>query len=227
MKPRVAVIPPGSNFSHNFLVSWTNFYGHLLHKCDAVWVNFPTGTFLNDVRNMGVDGNKDLSGPDFKPWNGERDYTHILWIDSDMIYEPWMFDELMKYEHLGCVGAGYPKQDKSSMVCAVAGADGQPHGMISIPDKIAPVLFTGFGFLLMKRGLLEKIGYPWFNHEYLPTPWTAMGETQMGEDISFFHKLNQAGLRAYIEPKVTKAIQHEKMIGLTNKDVLRHNGLEG
>lgn len=226
-KPRIAVCLPGSIFTQKFLMSWSKLYAHMIDTCDQVWLNYSAGTFLNDIRSNAVGAQPNVAGQDFVPWGGEIDYTHILWIDSDMAdFEPWMLERLLSLDHFRVIGAAYPKANLSAMTAAVQGPDGEPRDMIGIPNVVTPVVYMGFGFLLIKKGVLEQMQFPWFDHIHLRADWLPLGRRQVGEDVSFFHKLQQTGIQAYLDPEVSKAIGHEKPVVLKYADVLRHNGIQ-
>lgn len=69
------------------------------------------------------------------------------------------------------------------------------------------VAYTGMGFMLVKRGVFEKLEYPWFK----PV------EKQIGnmvdftmEDVAFCLRIQEKGIHVLIDPTVR--VGHEKSV---------------
>ena len=73
---------------------------------------------------------------------------------------------------------------------------------------IAEVDFIGLGFVLMKKGALEKIQYPRFNQMY---ETKESGEiVYLGDDFSLCKQLKGKEVKLYVHPGVV--VGHEKSI---------------
>jgi GT2 family glycosyltransferase len=72
--------------------------------------------------------------------------------------------------------------------------------------------YVGFGFLLMRRGVLEEIGYPWFQPEMVEflDKETAVHSS---EDVAFCRKAQRAGFAVHVHPRVH--LDHQKPVTLT------------
>lgn len=79
-------------------------------------------------------------------------YTHLLFIDSDIEFEPWMIANLISH-NLPMVAAPYFCKKRN------AGLSGMPkRGFIPTPDqKIIPMAAVGTGFLLLTREAVLKL----------------------------------------------------------------------
>ena len=78
----------------------------------------------------------------------------------------------------------------------------------TLPDEKLPFWADagGAGCLLIRRGVLENMSWPWFR-------WTEFADgTQESEDVFFFKKCNAAGLRVRFDPQVR--CRHYKNIPL-------------
>ena len=206
---KIAVCTPGSWFSTDFLSSYTRLLDHLNARYDKVYKLFAQSTYLHHVRN-GILGGKVECDKDFKPWGGEVDYTHILWIDSDMVFEPWMVDKLLAND-VDIVGGDYPRADLTRLTAAYTHKDGVSRDVKAYQsDELVPVDYIGFGLMLIKRGVHEALTYPWYDLMYLPTEQSPMGQVLSGEDVSFCHRAKEAGYTVYADPVVTRSLGHQK-----------------
>ena len=81
------------------------------------------------------------------------------------------------------------------------------------PAKVAgrqgllPVDYCGFGFVLVRKGVFEKLEYPWFRPLYLElggvSEFTA-------EDVGFCLMAKRAGMKMFVDPNVV--VGHEKTV---------------
>lgn len=215
---KVIICCPGDNFSIRFINSITRLLNHL-HK-RKIKYKFCT-TFSRNIyetRNkclLGVpeDGENQL------PFKGEE-YSHILWIDDDIIFEPKDFDLL--YDSDKDVIAGLYIMSDGERYAAVKIWDEEyfskrGYFQFLIPDDIkgsklpTRVEYVGFGFLLVKRGIFEQFKYPWFQ----PTDLQIKDATDFSmEDVTFCLKCKDKGIPVFVHPKVIvghiKSIEHKK-----------------
>ncbi len=77
---------------------------------------------------------------------------------------------------------------------------------VPIEKYLLPVYYTGMGCMIVKQGVFEKIGYPWF----LPQEFiTENGNKDfMGDDVSFCLLAEKKGFKTYVDIGVQ--IGHEK-----------------
>jgi GT2 family glycosyltransferase len=156
-----------------------------------------------------------LRGRSQKPFNGQIEYDYIMWIDSDVVFQPIQFEKLLKRD-LDIVGGMY-LMDNATHYAAVKDWDVnffRRNGSFQflskedIQGQTEPleVAYTGFGFLLIKKGIFERISYPWFEPQM-----TDMGNGIFdfaSEDVSFCIKARNAGFKIYVDPTVI--VGHEK-----------------
>jgi hypothetical protein len=67
--------------------------------------------------------------------------------------------------------------------------------------------YTGFGFMLIKKGVFEKLKYPWFR-----PLWKNIGDAIdfTMEDVAFCHLVKEQGINVWIHPEVI--VKHEKKV---------------
>jgi len=160
------------------------------------------GTDLLDLRNRLAGGDRH-KGPRQTPYGG--DYDYMLWIDSDQAWQPWMIYQAIGHGKdmvsglIRTTDLDYPyfpdwealKQGKRAK---------EP------PKTLTRVAATGFGWLLMRRGVLEGMDYPWFRR--LPALDGKLGFDS--EDVSFFRQAE--GFEVWIDPEIRVA--HLKTIAI-------------
>lgn len=166
---------------------------------------------------------------DEKPFPEGLDYTHLMWIDSDQIWSPEQFQRLLDadedivsgwYVLTGtedvCCAGWYSKgvfDDKGGLPLMkrreLRDAPRNEKGLIDLGD-VHPEYdypWVGFGFVLIKRGVFEKIPYPWFFEDC-----NRVGNqiSNWGDDITFCMKAKDAGFKIYLAPDIK--VGHQKLV---------------
>ncbi|OGS21048.1 MAG: hypothetical protein A2252_03910 [Elusimicrobia bacterium RIFOXYA2_FULL_39_19] len=126
-------------------------------------------------------------GENQKPFDSKIDYTHLMWIDSDILFSPAQFQALLDHDK-DIISGIYAMQDGKSFatvkdwdeeyfkqngsfrfltvedITRLASPDGVSSGeKQKLPDSnLIEVAYTGFGFMLIKKGVFESMTYPWF-----------------------------------------------------------------
>ena len=208
---------PGREFSGRFFDAWNEFVA----RCHAIGVNLVISRRYDAVvyyaRNKVVGGDV-RRGPKQAPWGGELDYDFMLWIDSDVIFRFEDFQALLKH-NVDMVAGLYLMADNARFAAVekmnedtfkqngefeflTPAKTAKHHGLI-------PVDYCGFGFVLVRRGVFEKVEYPWFRPIYIE-----MGECSdfTAEDVGFCMLAKKAGIQMMIDPNVV--VGHEKHVVL-------------
>ena len=112
-----------------------------------------------------------LKGPDQKPFQGEVDYDALMWIDSDIVFKPDDFFKMLESPHDVTAGL-YMMEDLQHFATVQEWNEDffKKNGTFQFmrPDDVrgAPryvqVAYSGMGWMLIKRGVVEKLKYPWF-----------------------------------------------------------------
>lgn len=158
-------------------------------------------------------------------------FDYLLFIDSDIIFTNDDFLKLLKSinnDNVGVVSGVY--FSKARPYFPVAGFfdlnnvnEGFPK--VSVQQikskKIVEIDWTGLGFVLVKREIIDKIEYPWFDMTIvdLPKPIVKKGnliikKEILSEDISFFTKIRKLDYKILLDTNVL--LQH---IGYNNFSV--------
>lgn len=93
---------------------------------------------------------------------GDASYKKIIWIDSDISWEPDDFMRLYRATESIVTGV-YLLADGSMTTCMSAQyPTGIPTQVVRAMSGIHQIQKTGFGFIAVKYGVFEKIPRPWF-----------------------------------------------------------------
>jgi FkbM family methyltransferase len=208
---------PGREFSGRFFDAWNAF----AERCRDVGVRLVLSRTYDAVvyyaRNK-VAGGDVRRGPKQAPWGGTIDYDYMLWIDSDVVFRFEDFQRLLA--HKVDIASGLYLMADATHFAAVEHMDEarfQRDGRFEFltPAKVAarsglvPVDYCGFGFVLVRRGVFERLEYPWFRPIYVE-----MGECRefTSEDVGFCMLAKKAGIPILVDPKVV--VGHEKAVVL-------------
>ncbi len=168
----------------------------------------------------------------------DADWTHLLFIDTDVTTEPDAVDRLLAHNApIVCAPVptmnlryGPPDQPKSATVGTniMLHDDPKLRGTVVPPDavhtgyrRVDPDDFpdvpftcdaTGLGLCLIRRDVFEKIQKPW-------CAFVGHFDGEMiGEDIYFFRKARAAGFEILVDPSINA--DHYKSVDLTHLDLL-------
>jgi GT2 family glycosyltransferase len=214
MNKRVVICSPGSSFSGKFLTSLTYLIRHLTSKGFSVRFCNTYSRNIYEVRNKCLLGTPE-GGEDQKPFDG-LDYDYILWIDDDIIFTPNDFEKLYKEDKDVISGLYLMANNANFAAVEIWNEDYfEKHGTFEflhkedIKTRMLPfkVEYVGFGFLLFKRGVFEKIKYPWFEPTYLQIK--DCKDFSM-EDVTLCLKLNKLDIPVYVHPEVV--VGHNKAV---------------
>jgi GT2 family glycosyltransferase len=164
-----------------------NFYDyyHMLDKPPGAIISFVHGRSPAKSRNILIQAAK------------EQECSHILFIDDDMTYPADGLNKLLEHD-LDVVSGlylsrSYPHQ---AVVFDLADDDGLccPMYLIEKPN-LTPIAAAGFGFLLVKMSVFDK----------LDEPYVRLGELDSEEwcdDIGFCKRMREAGIQLYCDSTV-------------------------
>ena len=203
---KVIFCVPGNTFSNRFVKCWTALQRQLhKHNIDyELMCEYTPNIYY--IRGMLLGGNYS-NGPAQHPWNGEKDYDYIMWIDSDIVFTPQHFFQLLEHDKDIVSGLYLKKPHTDSMAdiptsfaCFV---DDDYRNLMTheATGELIKVKANGMGWMLVKKGVYEKIDYPWFgmiNHH--------------GEDISFQLRAKDVGFDSYVDTSII--VGHEKGVVL-------------
>jgi hypothetical protein len=140
-----------------------------------------------------------------------KESTHLMFIDADIGWEPWHLLVMLNRD-VDVIGGLYPMKSLPVKWC-VNGFEGAEEG----PDGLQEVSKTGTGFMLIKRGVFEKlnahpatkpfmndIGLPPELNPYMKTYFdTAVRENRYySEDWTFCENWRDLGGKVWVDKRV-------------------------
>jgi hypothetical protein len=138
--------------------------------------------------------------------------THILFIDDDMGF-PQDTLHIMARRKLPIVSCNYRMRVPPARFTAV-GLDGHPVILDASKTGVEEVAYTGFGFCLIAREVLEAVAEPRFMLEFNPdTKYST-------EDSTFFRKAREKGYKNMVDHDASKGLLHVGELNYTWRDDL-------
>lgn len=226
---KIILATPGRTYSNKFLMSWTELIVSLMKRgIDFQPIN-KYSSVVYYARNMCLGGDN-LKGVEQKPFQGQVDYDYIMWIDSDIVWRAEQFYKLLStlegYPHLDMVSGLYKMEDTKHFATVVNWELDffKRHGTFRFmtvndlkqydKETLIEVAYTGMGFMLVRKGVFEKVGYPWFKPIWenilLDNGINAVDFTS--EDVGFCRTATSKGIKIFVDPSII--VGHEKMVVL-------------
>jgi len=143
--------------------------------------------------------------------------THILFVDADVLPRSNTLKRLMSHDKDIVTGV-YHINKKGELLWSVSRGD--PYGEANsfrgierdaLPNNPFKVKSCGFGIVLVKTGVFDKLEWPYWKDELAP------GVIVISEDIYFCKKAQAAGYDIWCDPKVKcNHIRMTGLLGITN-----------
>ncbi len=211
---------PGNKFSNTFLKCWTLLYDNCLKNNIKPILSNDYTSNVYYVRTLCLKLSNN-GGMYQKPFNGMY-YDYICWIDSDMVFT-WEHLKKLLDDSKDVISGIYLMENQCQYTTVLEWdlEYYKKHGKFEfltpsavsnlISTPIRKCCYTGLGFTLMKRGIMERVAYPPF------LPYTQEYDSYHGkmiefasEDVSLFKKLESLGIDCYVD--LTVKVGHEKSI---------------
>lgn len=236
-KLKIIIGLPGDNFSQAFLLSWTRLMDYLI-KSDKYDIAISPGksSYVTFAR-MQTLGLNVLRGKNQKAFNGEE-YDVFVTIDSDIVFTPAQFVELVESTKIHPVVAGYYMMQDGKHFAVVKNWDKEyfikngtfqffeqqdlePY-MRRFEEQLASkqigspeflqVSYAGMGFFACRKAVLDNMKYPFFNSK-LQKIVSSDGlelEDLCSEDVAFCKNIQKAGYDIMLNTRLR--VGHEKRV---------------
>jgi hypothetical protein len=200
----------GNNFSGNFLDCLVNTISYAKSKDWQLHIHRAESNNIYYVLNNVVNG-QFIKGEYQKPF--EEEYDYIIWIDSDIVWNPEQIEQLIKTEGDIVTGLYIMTGNKNYFTCIekINIVDALETGHCKylhrseITNEIKEVDMGAMGFMKVNKGVFEKISYPWFYQDGLDIEYGLISP-----DIIFFNKAKEHGFKVWVNQNII--VGHEKKI---------------
>lgn len=189
---------------------------YFLDKEGMSW-NYLTeySSLVADAREKTIGGTAYQDPNDSRPGQGTYTYDRILWIDSDIAWEPEDVFQLLSHDVDVISGCYYLQNGEVTVYPKVLRGGMQKEEIMKL-KKPFTVRGVGFGFLAVKQGIFEKIKRPWFSQISVEVENEETGEIEykfplMGEDLSWCEKVHRMGIDIWVDPLV-RVTHHKQMV---------------
>ncbi len=211
---------PGNTYSGTFMMSFIELLGFISSQGANFKISQQYSSMVNYARCKcaGADVTK---GKNQKPFDG-LEYDYMMWIDSDIAFNADLFMKLVEmdkdiasgwYSQPGGTSSGgfytpvVEKMDDEYFKVNGSYEFLTTETMVEKPEPFK-VDYIGFGWVLIKQGVFEKIEYPWFAPKLIQ-----LGDgiqDVCSEDVAFCHDAKDAGFEIWVDP--TCRVGHEKTL---------------
>ena len=219
---KVVFCMPGRQYSREFLLAWSDLLMQASSRGHQVMISQQYSSVVHFARAKCMGGDV-LKGPDQKPFQGNVEYDVMMWIDSDIVFKPDDFFALLESPH--DVTAGMYMMEDLQHFATVKEWDEdffakngtfkfmKPEDIVRVGEadspssSYLPVAYTGMGWMMIRKGVVETIKYPWF-HSDLQTVGSLVDMNS--EDVSFCRALQAAGHTIHVDTKIR--VGHQKLM---------------
>lgn len=180
---RLLIGIPTLDFVHvEFMRCLTDLLMHLKDNGIDFDVDIESGTLVYLARERIV--NKAIDGQ----------YTHVLWFDSDMVFNPEVLDDLL-FSGKPFVSGIYHARRKGYASCIFQSIEvGNDIRFEEYPHELFKIAGCGFGCVLTTTELLSSVRLH-YSTCFTPMP-------MLGEDLAFCKRATDLGYTLWCEPTV-------------------------
>lgn len=133
-----------------------------------------------------------------KEWSA----THVMFIDSDIEFQPEHVLSLLEFDEL-IVGAAYSKRVEPIITTAWHSIDNWDSHVKAEEQTSSHITVEAMalGFCLIKTEVFDKLELPWFQLGFYKNQYT-------GEDIEFFRQCNKKKIPIWLDVQTTCELGH-------------------
>jgi hypothetical protein len=128
----------------------------------------------------------------------DKEFSHVLFIDDDMQFEPSILNDLARRE-LDFVVCDYPRKKIPRSTIAV-GLDDEP---MKKDEGLEEAKQVGFGMALIKMDVVKCVKKPRF-----PLPFNSSTGEYGSEDYFFCMRARENGYRIWVDHDASKKVGH-------------------
>ena len=218
---RIVFCMPGREYSREFLLSWSDLLMQATAKGHQCMISQQYSSVVHFARAKCLGGDV-LKGPDQKPFQGGVEYDAMMWIDSDIVFKPEDFFRILESPHDVTAGL-YMMEDLQHLAVVKEWNEEyfkkngsfefmRPDELSSAPEYM-PVAYAGMGWMLIRKGVVEDLKYPWFRSDINSMfDGDKMLIDLCSEDVSFCNALKAAGHPVHVDTQLRVGHQKKMII---------------
>lgn len=172
-----------------------------------------------DAREITLNGDNNNIIEETRPFKGEITYDKLMWIDSDINWNP---EDVLKFyrSDKDIISGAYMLGTGEVVAYEKLFGPAYKYDDIKNRTEIFKVESIGFGFVCIKQGIFERLSRPWFQSVEATLKRESGDFTFpiLGEDLSFCHRVKGLGYEIYLDPTVR--LVHNKMMKLTWEGIM-------
>lgn len=198
------IATPGYSMHSEYVSSLMKTVSYLHEQGKTVTLLNKYSSFVPSARELTATNTYSHNWATRELGSGEFTYGKVVWIDSDIAWEPEDFERLVSWD-LDVVSGLYAIS-ADRVAVTFWDAAGRPtivskDGFL-LEDAPVEVGGVGFGFVAMKSGVFEQMERPWFKIRAVEVEG-ANFPINLGEDYSWCVGAREAGFKIWVDPLVT------------------------
>ena len=210
---RVIFCCPGNSFSNIWVPCFVDTLNYFYEAGYSYRAKIDYHPVIFTARNkLLADGANIILEKKDIPFSGMLDYDFIMWIDSDMAWKPEQVMALLR--HNKDIVTGITMLEDRSCNCSKLGDkqyDMMQYDVIE-GKGLSEVESCGLAFCMVKKGVFEKIGFPWFRPVYAYNE-NMKEDTMLSEDLGFCVLAKEKGFKIYADPDIIVGHEKRKILG--------------
>lgn len=208
----VLIATPGRNMEAEYVKSLISTIGYLQQNGISYLYLNEYSSQVNAAREATIMGSRLLNAFETRPLSGYATYDKIIWIDSDISWNPEDFMKLYK-SSLDIVSGLYFNEEGVPLIGFTENEIIHDPAILRGKEYPFEIFAAGFGFIAMKSGVFENIPRPWFETVFQKIENEDKTQEMFipyGEDFSWCKKAHEAGYKIYVDPSI-RVNHHKKM----------------
>lgn len=210
----LVIVTPGFALNANYVKSLLSTITEC-HKnnISVSWFN-EYSAHVGDAREASLNGGKNMNINESRPFSGEISYDKILWIDSDIIWNPEDVIKIYNSEK-DIISGAYLQPNGDVMAFKNKGSMPFKYEEVLKMTEIEEISSCGFGFLCVKQGVFESMERPWFRSVETEVDFGVYKKVIPinSEDVAWCYRALELGYNIWFDPTIR--VTHEKTLKLT------------
>jgi hypothetical protein len=168
---------------------------------------------VGDAREITLSGTKNNNPLNNIPFEGNLQYKKLMWIDSDISWEPEDIIKLYESDKEIVTGVYLFQDGTTSSFKEFLGRMYNYDEVLKLKE-LTEIKGCGFGFLCVSKGIFELMSRPWFQSVNTTINFDGKQLTFpiMGEDVSWCARAMDLGYKIWMDPSVL--VSHHKTVEL-------------